>query len=400
MRLRTVILAVLLLAGVAAAGWLILDLRGGRRDAQARPERDRAVPVLAAAAVTADVPVRLEGVGTVQGYNTVTVRAQVAGKLLAVGFKEGQEVKKGDVLARIDPVIYQAQLEEAEAKLAQDQAQLANAKTDLERYIRLARTDYTTKQQADTQRAMVAQLDAQTKADQAAIDNARAYVAYCTITSPIDGRTGLRQVDAGNIVQTGDAGGIVTVTQLQPIAVVFTLPQTDLAQVNKAAARGPLPADVAVGGDPTPQDQGVLEVIDNQVDQTTGTIRLKAVFPNAELQLWPGQFVNARLLVATRKGVTVVPSAAVQQGPKGTYVFIVRQGDAVLLRPVVVTQEDETRAVIGEGVRPGERVVTSGFARLTDGAKVKVAAAPPAGDPAAPGAAAPVAAAGAAAPSQ
>ena len=375
MRLKTIVVAALVLVGLVVAGSLIVDAQTGRRGGGGGQARDTALPVLAATAATADVPVYLDGVGTVQGYNTVTVRAQVDGKLISVGFKEGQEVKKGDVLARIDPVIYQAQLEEAEAKLAQDQAQLANARIDLERYIRLAKTDYTTRQQADTQRAMVAQLAAQAKADQAAIDNARAYVAYCTITSPIDGRTGIRQVDEGNIVHTGDTNGIVVITQLQPISVIFTLPETNLAQVTKAAAKGPLPTDVAVGGDPTPLDQGVLEVVDNQVDQTTGTIRLKAVFANAELQLWPGQFVNARLLVATRKDVTVVPSAAVQQGPQGTYVFILEPGDKVVLRPVAVIQEDEVRAVIANGVRPGDRLVTSGFARLTDGAKVKVVAA-------------------------
>jgi len=345
---------------------------------QERPRSSRLgggiVPVLVTEARLADVPVYLDGVGTAKALNTVTVRPQVEGKLISINFKEGQEVQKGYVLARIDPTTYQAQLDQAIAKKAQDEALLANAKLDLERYERLAASNSITKQQADTQRSMVAQLQAQVNADQAAIDNARAIVSYTTITAPISGRTGIRQVDEGNIVRASDANGIVVLTEVHPISVIFNLPQQVVAQVNNANALGPLTAEALGPDNETAIDHGVLQVVDNQVDPATGTVRLKAEFPNKNLQLWPGQFVNVRLLVDTRRQVVVVPTGAVQRGPNGPFVFVVQLGDRVAVRPVNVTQQDDTQAVIASGVQSGDRVVTTGFAQLADGTRVVVSA--------------------------
>lgn len=336
------------------------------------PGGGQPTPVLATAARTADVPIRLDAVGTIQALNTVTVRPQVDGQLIWIGFREGQDVRKGDVLAQIDPTTYKAALDQANAKKAQDQANLNNARVDLERYVRLARTDYATKQQADTQRALVQQLEALVRSDQAAIDSAKTQLDFATITAPIDGRTGLRLVDEGNLVGSSTTGGIVVITQVQPIAGLFTLPQQFLRQVNGAVAAGPVPVEAIDSDNRTVLDRGTLEVVDNQVDPTTGTVKMKAVFPNAQRQLWPGQFINVRLQVGIRKGAVVVPSAAVQRGPNGTIVYQVQEGDTVALKPVTVVQQDETRAVIGEGLAAGERVVTSGFTRLTAGSKVQV----------------------------
>jgi multidrug efflux system membrane fusion protein len=345
---------------------------GGQFGGGGRFGRDAPVPVLAATAKTADVPVYYDGVGTVRALNVVTVRPQVDGKLLRLNFREGEDVERGFVLAEIDPVVYQAQLDQALAKKAQDEAQLANARLDLDRYVRLAQTNAATKQQADTQRALVAQLEALVKADQAAIDNARAYLDYTKIVAPISGRTGIRLVDVGNLMRAADPTGIVVITQIRPISVIFTLPQQQLPAVNKAFAQGPLTA-LALGGDNrTIADRGVLQVIDNQVDQTTGTVRLRAQFPNKDLQLWPGQFVNVKLLVDTLRAVVVVPTAAVQRGPNGTFAYVVNDHATVSVRPVTVAQQDDVRAVIASGLANGERVVTSGFAQLTDGSRISV----------------------------
>ncbi len=330
------------------------------------------VPVLVANARLADVPVYLEGVGTTRALNTVTVRAQVDGKIIAIQFKEGQDVEKGDVLALIDPAIYQAQLDQAVAKKAQDEATLANARIDLERYTKLVATNAVNRQQLDTQAALVRQIEAQVKQDQASIDNARAVLAYCTITAPISARTGIRQVDVGNIVHASDATGIVVLTQLRPIAILFTLPQQQFSRVNKAFEAGALVIEALGSDNQTVIDRGKLLVIDNQVDQTTGTIKLKGEFPNADLQLWPGQFVNVRLLVDTLKQVVVVPTAAVQRGPSGTFVYVVKEDNTAAVQPVTVSQQDDQQAVIVRGLAPDERVVTTGFSRLADGSKVTV----------------------------
>ena len=331
------------------------------------------VPVLVAPAARADVPVYLDAVGTIKALNTVTVRPQVDGKLLSVNFKEGDDIKKGDLLAKIDPVIYQAQLNQAIAKKAQDEAQLANSKIDLERYERLAATAAINKQQADTQRALVAQNTALVQADQAAIDNAQAMLGYTTITAPIDGRTGIRMVDEGNYVRSADTNSsIVVITQLQPISVLFNLPQQDLSQVNTAFGKGPLKVEAQRSDNDDVIDRGALRVVDNQVDQTTGTVKLKAEFPNANLQLWPGQFVNIRLLVDTLKQVVVIPTGAVQRGPNGTFVYVVKDDDTVSVRPITVQKQDETQTVISKGLEAPERVVTTGFVRLTDGTRVAI----------------------------
>ena len=332
--------------------------------------------MLVAPAARADVPVYLDAVGTIKALNTVTVRPQVDGKLLSVNFKEGDDIKKGDLLAKIDPVIYQAQLNQAIAKKAQDEAQLANSKIDLDRYGRLAATAAINKQQADTQRALVAQNTALVQADQAAIDNAQAMLGYTTITAPIDGRTGIRMVDEGNYVRSADTNSsIVVITQLQPISVLFNLPQQDLSQVNTAFNKSPLNVEAQRSDNDAVIDRGVLRVVDNQVDQTTGTVKLKAEFPNANLQLWPGQFVNIRLLVDTLKQVVVIPTGAVQRGPNGTFVYVVKDDNSVSVRPITVQKQDETQTVVSNGLEAPEHVVRPALSASPKAPKSRSAAA-------------------------
>jgi multidrug efflux system membrane fusion protein len=367
--LVTMVLGVLVVAGVI---FFVQHYQPQKQSGGAgRANRQNAVPVLAASVKTDDVPVYLDGVGTTKALNTVTVRPQVDGKLISVNFREGQDVEKGDVLAKIDPTTYQAQLDQAVAKKAQDEAMLDNAKRDLERYSRLAASNAGTKQQADTQRATVAQLEAQVRLDQAAIDNARAVLAYTTITAPLSGRTGIRLVDEGNIVHASDSTGIVVITQVKPIAVFFNLPQQRLADINAAMAKGVPRVDVVGQNNKTVVETGKLTVMDNQVDQTTGTVRLKGEFPNDELRLWPGQFVNVRLLIDTLRGVTTVPTAAVQRGPNGTFVFVIKPDDTVAVQPVAVAQQDDVQSVIS-GVSVGQQVVTTGFSQLAEGKAVRV----------------------------
>ena len=368
---RVIALAVIAaLAGVVAFVTVMPAVEkqaGGRR---ARNAGGGPVPIVDAAARIADVPVYLNGVGTARARNTVTVRPQVDGKIMSINFKEGQEVRRGDVLAMIDPATYQAQLDQAVAKKALDESLLANAQRDLERYAQLG-GNVVAQKTIDTQRALVTQLTAQIKSDDAAIANARAILGYTTITAPIDGRTGIRMVDEGNLVRASDAG-IVVITEIKPISVLFTLPQQQLVQVNGAMAKGPVTAEAFNADGRTLLDTGVLQVVDNQVDQTTGTVRIKAEFPNANLQLWSGQFVNVRVLVDTLKQVVVVPTPAVQRGPNGPFAYVV-QDERVGLRPVTVGLQTETTAVIEKGISASERVVTTGFARLKDGARVIVA---------------------------
>ena len=351
--------------------------KGGQRGATASSDP---VPVIAIPAKLADVPVYLDGVGTAKALNTVTVRSQVDGKLIKISFTEGQDVDKGYVLAKIDPVTYQAAYDQTIAKKAQDEAQLANARLDLERYTRLAATNAVNKQQLDTQKAMVAQLEAQIKLDQAAIDNARQILSWTDVIAPITGRTGIRQIDEGNIIKAADASGIVILTQLRPISIFFNLPQQHLPKLNKGFAEAPLAVD-AIGPDgKSALDRGKVVVIDNQVDQTTGTVKLKAEFPNTNLQLWPGQFVNVRVLMDTRRQVVVVPTAAIQRGPNGTLVYVLRDDSTVTVRPVKLSQQDEIQSVVDAGLQAGERVVTTGFARLTEGTAVTVSSAENSGD--------------------
>ena len=396
MTFRRALVLLILLGAAGGAGWyFFLRTPAGQQQAAAgtnangRPRRARAgtaegdpIPVLVAPATLADVPVFLDALGTVQAFNTVTVKAMIDGPLLSVGFKEGQDVRAGDVLAKIDPRPYQAALDQAMGKKAQDEANLANARVDLTRYQKLAATAYTSAQTSDTQKATVAQLVAQVQQDQAQIDTARTNLSYTTISSPIDGRTGIRQVDAGNIVHASDTTPLTVITQLQPISVVFTLPQQTLGVVAKAMRSGTpevlaLPQGVANDGQ-TVLDHGRVAVLDNTVDQATGTIKLKSTFPNAGLALWPGGFVNVRLLVDTERNVVAVPPTAVQRGPQGAYVYVLKDDTTVARKPVQVGHEDESVSVVTVGLQPGDRVVTDGASRLTDGAKVKVQEAAPA----------------------
>jgi multidrug efflux system membrane fusion protein len=352
---------------------------GFRKKGGGAGQTTEAVPVLSIDARTADVPVYLDGVGTARAFNMVTVKPQVDGKLISVSFTEGQEVPKGFVLAKIDPTTYQAAFDQAVAKKAQDAALLANQKLDLERYIRLAATNAVNKQQLDTQRALVAQTEALVNLDQAIIDNARAILSYTDITAPIAGRTGIRQIDEGNIVRASDPNGLVTITQIKPITVFFNMPQQELVEINKGLAEGPLSVQAMAPDGRSAVDSGKVTVIDNQVDQTTGTVRLRAEFPNTDLQLWPGQFVNVRLLIDTLRQVVVVPTAAVQRGPNGTFIYIIKDDNKVTVRPVSITQQDDQRAVIASGLQQGEHVVTTGFGRLAEGTLVEASSAETAG---------------------
>ncbi len=381
---RTIVtlLSCLVVAGVAAvyfSPWKAAVIQQFPKRKGGGGSASAPIPVLAIGARLADVPVYLDGVGTARALNTVTVRAQVDGKLLKIMFTEGQDVKKDYVLAKIDPTLYQAQYDQVVAKKAQDEATLANARLDLERYTRLAATNAINKQQLDTQKAVVNQLVAQVKSDQAAIENARAILSYTDVVAPIAGRTGIRLIDEGNLVKAADTTGIVVITQLQPISVFFSLPQQVLPELNKGLAEGQLTVDALAPDGKAVLDAGRVVVVDNQVDPTTGTVKIKGEFPNARLQLWPGQFVNIRLLIDTLRQVVVVPTAAVQRGPNGAFVYVVKDDSTVGVRPVTITKQDDREAVIGSGLRTGERVVTTGFGRLTEGTKVAVSSASDAG---------------------
>lgn len=330
-----------------------------------------AVPVTVGPATRKDLPVLLDALGTVQALNTITVRSQVDGILVEIAFTEGQEVRRGDVLARIDPRTYAAAVAQAEAKLAQDQATLANARLDLQRYTDLARSNGASRQQLDTQRATVAQNEALVQADQAALDTARIQLGYTTITSPVDGRVGLRQVDQGNLVRSGDTTGLVVVTQVDPINVLFTLPQQDLPRILAAMREGPVEV-LVVNADGSTRATGTLLTPDNQVDQTTGTIRMKATFPNPNRDLWPGAFVNVRMLASTIRNALTIPLVAVQRGPDGTYAFVLKDDNTVEQRPITTGFINATDAVVIRGLQPDEKVVTSGALRLNAGAQVQV----------------------------
>jgi multidrug efflux system membrane fusion protein len=376
------ILALILVAGAGYGVWRWIEAqpaaqeqagpgRGGRGGRFAAP-RGQATPVSVAPVRIETTPITREGIGNVQARQAVTVRAQVDGPLLSVEFVEGQMVKAGEVLARIDPAIPKAALDQALAKKMQDEANLANARVDLQRYRALAASNAGPKQQADQQAATVAQLAAQVKADEAAVANAQTTLGYTTIVSPLDGRIGLRQIDPGNIVHASDANGLVTIAQVTPIDAVFTLPQRDLALVVAAQAKGPVPVDALASGGGVIAS-GRLAAIDNAIDVSTGTIKLKASFPNADTALWPGQFVNVRVTVDQIVDARVVPAQAVRRGPDGTFVYVLSGEDTVTTRLVRVLVQDESRAALAEGVDAGEKVVTVGFARLSPGAKVTVA---------------------------
>ena len=374
-----------------AVGLVVLAVIGGlvwyRSTAHkaAAPQADAAIPVSTALATLADVPLTVDGIGTVQALNTVNIKPMVDGPLTEIRFREGQDVHAGDVLARIDARTFQASYDQAVAKKAQDEATLANAQRDLARYDKLARNQFGTAQQADTQRSTVAQDEALVRQDQAQVDTARINLGYTAITAPVDGRTGIRQVDLGNLVHSTDVTPITVVTTLRPISVVFTLPQQTLPQVVAAieANRASGGAQVAAlpqdsgdqgGGDasaPTVLDRGRVTVLDNLVDQNTGTIKLKATFPNPALRLWPGAFVNVRLSLRVDKGVVTIPTAAVQRGPQGAFVFVLDTDDVAHRHPIVVARQDEAVAIVSSGLQTGQMVVTDGASRLTEGSHVR-----------------------------
>jgi membrane fusion protein, multidrug efflux system len=358
---------------VAALGAGVLHWRSQAR--QAAPPGEAApppVPVSVATAKREDVPVYLYGIGSAQPLNTVAVRARVDGTLTRFAVTEGQEVKQNELIAVIDPRPYQAALDAAMAKKAQDEAQLANSRQDLARYDTLAKKEFASRQQVDTQQASVGQFTAAVKGDEAAIETAQLNLSFCYVLAPIDGRIGLRQVDPGNLVHAADATGIVSITQIRPISVVFTLPQAALPQVSAAMKERKLEATALGADDKSVLDTGELLTLDNTVDQGTGTIRLKAIFPNANNALWPGQFVEVRLHVDTHPNALTVPSPAVQHGPSGLYAYVVGDKGTVSRKDVTVGQDDGTRAVLEQGVGEGDTVVVNGQSRLQSGTRVAV----------------------------
>lgn len=371
------VLAVLsVVVGIAAIVFYVTKIRGGRTTAPAAPvgsapgAGDRVVPVTTAAVVRRDVPVTVEGLGNVVPLMTVTVRPQVDGRLDRVFFKEGDPVKKGELLAQIDARPFAIQLHQGEAALARDRANLANAERTLERYTRLSQDTLVTEQQVDDQRASTAQLEAVTQADQATIESARLNLDYARITSPIDGVTGVRLVDPGNIVKAADTSGIVIVTQLDPIAIIFTLPQDDLPRVQQGMSKGKLVVDAVARDGGKLLGSGTLELVDNQVNAQTATVRLKAHFANPSRAFWPSQFVKARLHLETEKDMIVIPAAAVQRGPKGTFVYVVTPDKTTNPKPVEIASIEGDDAIVQKGLVTGEIVVTDGQNQLKPGAKV------------------------------
>jgi multidrug efflux system membrane fusion protein len=328
------------------------------------------IPVTIQRVQSSDFPVYLNGLGTVQPYNTVTVRSRVDGQVTKVNFRQGDIVKEGDLLVQIDPRPYQAALDQAQAKKAQDEANLHNAELDLARYSTLAQQSFASRQQLDTQQANVNQLTAQVKGDQATIDNATTQLSYTTIKSPLTGKTGFRLVDPGNIVHASDTTGIVSIVKLQPISVVFTAPEENIGTINNALAAGTVPVTALASDGTKTLARGHLALVDNQVDQASGTIRMKATFQNKDNALWPGLSVATKLLVETKKNVVVVPNDAIQHGPDGLYTYVVGDGNKVELRNLKVGDEGAMQTVALDGLKAGERVVVAGQYRLTKGAVV------------------------------
>jgi multidrug efflux system membrane fusion protein len=332
------------------------------------------IPVTVGSVQKSDFPVYLNGLGTVQPYDTVTVRSRVDGQVIKVSFRQGQMVNEGDLLVQIDPRPYQAALEQAQAKKAQDEANLKNAQLDLQRYRTLAQQEFAPRQQLDTQQATVDQLTAQIKGDQATIDNAATQLSYTTIKSPLSGKTGFRLVDPGNIVHASDTTGIVSIVKLQPISVVFTAPEENVGVINDALAAGTVPVTALSSDGTKVLAQGHLALVDNLVNQASGTISMKATFQNKDNALWPGLSVATRLLVNTQKNAVVIPNDAIQHGPNGLYTFVVGNGNKVEMRDIKVGDEGATQSVVKEGLSGGEQVVVAGQYRLTQGAVVKARA--------------------------
>ncbi|EHK64706.1 MdtA/MuxA family multidrug efflux RND transporter periplasmic adaptor subunit [Achromobacter arsenitoxydans] len=383
-RRRIVGLALLVLV-VAGVAWLALRpsaKQGGPGGAGARPGgrppmaaamANMAVPVRVATAAQQDIDIFLRSLGTVTAYNTVTVRSRVSGELVEVAFQEGQQVKAGDLLAQVDPRAFQVALDQARGTQMQNLAQLENARRDLQRYQALFKQDSIARQQVDTQAALVRQYEGAVKSDQANVDNAKLQLDYARITAPISGRLGLRQVDRGNLVSSSDTNGLVVITQTQPISVVFTLPETQLPEVRAELAAGrTLAVEAYDRADTRRIATGKLETLDNQIDVATGTLKLKARFDNTDDALFPNQFVNVRLHVLTRKDATAIPTAAIQQGSAGAFVFLVQPDNTVAVRQVKLGAINSGMVAVNEGLQPGDRVVTEGTDRLRAGAKVEI----------------------------
>jgi multidrug efflux system membrane fusion protein len=372
MNRKTIVLVALPTAALAIAGALYLTLAHAFVKAPVAPVASPAVPVVAGVVSSHEVPLYLRGVGTVIAYNTDVVRSQIQGQLIQIAFTEGQTVKAGDLLAQIDPRPYQAQLDQVTANRARDQAQLTNAIANLGRYTELESKGYATPQLSDTQKAQVAQLQSAIKADEALIEQAEVQLSYTRLTSPIPGVTGVRQIDIGNIIHPTDPNGLVVVTQVEPISLIFTLPQAELPQIQAQMAKGPLTVIAYSQDDKIKLDEGKLLLVNNQIAQTTGTIQLKATFPNTAHLLWPGQLVNARLLIDTRKDGLTIAAPAVQQGQTGTYVYVISPAGKAEVRPVTVAQISDGQALIDTGLKANETVVIDGQYRLQQDSLVQV----------------------------
>jgi membrane fusion protein, multidrug efflux system len=369
-----IVLALAVALGAVAWHWWPAGLFSKAPTGGGQSAASQVIPVTAAVAKLNDVPVYLTGLGTVQAFNTVTVKVRVDGELNSVQFTEGQDVKENDVLAQIDPRPFQASLDQAKATQAKDEAQLANAQVDLKRFVDLGQ--YATRQSVDTQKALVQQLQATVQADKAQVENAQVQLDYTTVRAPISGRTGIRLVDAGNIVHAADPNGLVVITQLQPISVIFTLPEDQLQEVMKAMKpAGSLKVLAAERANGKVLEEGTLSLVDNQIDTNTGTVRLKATFPNADYGLWPGQFVEVRLLVRTLQQVVTVPGTAVQRGPDGMYVYVIKPDSTVAMQPVTVLQMTGGTSVIQSGLGAGTEIVATGQYRLQAGSRVQTQAA-------------------------
>lgn len=375
----------LVLAALILVGAVIWLLRG-HTSVEARDNGPPpAVPVTAEAAKVQDVPVYLRGLGTVQAFNTSVIKAQVNGMLVATPVQEGQEVHQGEIVAQIDPRPYRAALDQANAQRAEDVAQLQSAQLDLRRYQDLAKRQFAPVQQVDDQQATVNKLQAAIQADTAAVETARINLDYCTIRAPINGRIGFYQTEIGNLIQTASQTGIVTITQDKPISVVFTLAEAQLPRIQKAMAKGVLPVVAYASDDKTKLGDGQLLTPNNAIDISTGTISLKATFPNANDALWPGEFVNARLLVDTLRQAVTVPVPAIQHGPDGLFVYVVMPDDTVATQSVQLAYQDDSTAVVSKGLQGGQSVVVTGQARLAPGTRVAVNNPKPATPPIAPG---------------
>jgi multidrug efflux system membrane fusion protein len=330
------------------------------------------VPVVAGVVASHDVPIYLRGIGTVIAYNTVVVRSQIQGQITRIAFTEGQAVHAGDLLAQIDPQPYQAQLDQTIATRDRDQAQLDNALANLDRYTQLQSKGYATPQLTDTQNAQVAQLQSTVKSDEALIEQARVQLGYASLTSPINGVTGVRQVDVGNIIHPTDPNGLVVVTQIEPISVIFTLPEADLPKIQQRMADGPLTVLAYSQDDAIKLDEGKLDLVDNEILQTTGSIRLKAEFPNPAHRLWPGELINVRLLLETRHDGLTVAASVVQRGQQGAYAYVINSNSVVETRPITVSQITNGQALVDSGLAANEQVVVDGQYKLQPGSRVTI----------------------------